>query len=88
MSDLGTMENRIADELNRTDMTSYARTAIQTAIKHYEGNRFWFSENRATATTVSGQEFYDLPTDFREMDSLKVLISNNDYRLNERTLRS
>ena len=85
MSDLGTMENRIADELNRTDMTSHARTAILTAVKHFEGERFWFSEERATASTVASQEWYDLPTDFRGVDSITVTINNNAYPLIERT---
>lgn len=84
MSDLGTMENRVSDELNRTDMTAYARTAIQTAIKHYEGTRFWFNEGRSTASTVADQEWYDMPSDFREIDSLKITINDNDYVLNER----
>lgn len=76
------MQTRIANELVRTDLTAEIQSAIQDAMTHYEGHRFWFNEQRATAVTVTGQEFYPLPTDFIDLDSL-VLTENSNLRLLE-----
>lgn len=54
-----TMQNRIADELIRSDLTSQIQLAIQSAIDFYQPRRFFFNETRGdTFSTVSGQEFY------------------------------
>ena len=59
MTTYGNMQDRIADELDRTDLTSQIQKAIQTAIDAYEKRRFWFNESRAlTFNTVANQEFY------------------------------
>lgn len=51
--------NRIGDESLRTDMNGQIKLCIQDAIRHYEGERFWFNQFRdRTFTTVPGQEFY------------------------------
>lgn len=81
----GDMQDRIADELIRNDLTSQIKKAIQTAIRNYERERFHFNETRATASTVDGQEYYDLPDDFISMDSLTVTITDRQYPLIPRT---
>ena len=81
MSDFGTMTTRILDELNRTDLTSQAQSAIQTSIKFYENRRFWFTEGRATASTTSGTQYYALPTDFLDIDSITITVNSNTYKL-------
>ena len=45
MATLGEIHDRIADDLNRTDLTSQIILAINRAIQHYETRRFWFTEN-------------------------------------------
>jgi hypothetical protein len=85
MSDFGTMTTRILDDLNRNDLTSQAQDAIQTAIKFYEKRQFWFTEGRATASTVDSQEYYALPDDFLDMESLSITVSNWTYPLLLRT---
>ena len=82
---LQVMRNRILDDLNRSDLTSIAESQIKTSIAYYEKRRFWFLEERAVATTVVGQEYYALPNDFRDDDSLVITVSNNAYPLNRRT---
>lgn len=84
MSTYGTMQTRIADEIGDSGLTTQIRRAIQSAIAHYEGTRFWFKEERATSTTSAGTEFYALPSDFQELDSLLITVNGNRYTLTQR----
>jgi len=55
------MQARIADELDRGDLTSQIQKAIQDAIGKYERRYFYFT-NQPQAfsfSTVHGQEYYD-----------------------------
>jgi hypothetical protein len=86
----GTMQDRIADELDRTDMTTQIQRAIKSAIKAYEQTRFWFNESRSfTFSTVDGQEFYtssdnsDIPS-ILAIDTVQLAISGSDKYLLER----
>lgn len=74
MSNYGTMQSRIADELMRTDLTEQIKRAIQSAIKHYERERFWFNETSATAETVAGESGLKLavPGSAVEFDQMTV----------------
>lgn len=81
MSTFGTMTSRIADEMLRSDLTSQIQSAIQSAIRHYSGTRFWFNEATATTAdgfgpTASGTEYYSLPTDFQAVDTITATISD------------
>ena len=80
----GTMTSRILDDLDRNDLTSQAQSAIKTAIAYYSSTRFWFLEQRATSTTVSGTEFYGLPADFYDEDSLVMEYNGYTYPLTKR----
>ena len=92
MSDYLDMQNRIADELSRTDLTSQIQLAILSAIQTYRGKRFYFNELRSdTFNTVNGQEFYgsadlaDIPN-IPDIDSLMFNQSSSfRYPLNKRT---
>lgn len=84
MTTYGAMQDRIADELDRTDLTTQIQKAIQTAIEKYERKRFYFNEARSlTFTTVDGQEFYtsadatDIPN-LLFIDNVKLTISASD----------
>lgn len=61
MATYADMRARIADELaNDGDITSaQINNAIQSAIRNYEAEGFWFNQKVATFSTVSGQEYYD-----------------------------
>jgi len=89
MSTYGTMQDRIATELGRSDLSAHIARAIQTAIKHYERYRFTFNETRGSFSTSSGQEFYTA-TEFADManlvsiDSITIDISSSTYPLIER----
>lgn len=87
MSDYGTMQTRIANELHRTDLTTQIQDAIQSAIQNYERIRFWFNHARASANTVVDQAYYALPLDFIEVDSFKILDSTTWFPLEQRTFQ-
>jgi hypothetical protein len=52
------MQTRIADELDRSELTSQIKKAIVSAVKHYERKTFYFSETSFTFATVAGQRNY------------------------------
>lgn len=52
------MQTRIADELDRSDLTAQIKKAILSAVAHYERKTFYFSETSFTFSTVAGQEYY------------------------------
>lgn len=81
MSDLGTMQTRIANELARSDLTTEIAAAIQTAITFYERQRFHFNEGKSTAATVANQQSYALPTDFLYEDLLEITVNSTKYGL-------
>ena len=86
MSTFGIMQDRIADELARTDLTSQIAKSIQTAIRHYERERFFFNETQSTLTTSIDQEYY-AESDFAtapaivEIDSARITVNGSNYTL-------
>lgn len=84
MSDYGTMQNRIADEITRSDLTTQIRRAIQSALKFFSDYRFWFNTAVATKATVAEREYYDLPNDFENMDMLVLIDGTYRYELEKR----
>jgi len=83
----GTLRDRIADELDRTDLTSQIEREIKSAIAFYERKRFWFNEKRVDFPTVTSQEWYtatddsDIPN-LLTLDIAKIAIgSANKYPL-------
>lgn len=86
------MMAQIADELNRTDLSNQASIAIVNAIAHYQGERWYWNEDRTKTFSISSsQEYYtsvDLTTmeQLLEIDSLVINTSATDrYELTERT---
>lgn len=86
MSDYGTMQSRIADELARSDLTTQIQRSIQSAIKFYERRRFYFNEAITTFSTVAAQEYYgtadnaEIPN-IIEIDTLKLTANGSSYLL-------
>lgn len=53
------LQNAIASDLSRTDLTSQIKSAIVDAIRNYETDRFYFNVTRSlTFNTVIGQAAY------------------------------
>jgi len=86
MSSRGETTSILLDELARTgQLTSQAHIYIDEAIDHYSRKAFWFNEQLATAQTVAGEEYLDLPADWGLEYSLSIQINSNSYPLIERT---
>lgn len=89
MSTLAQMRSRIADDLDRTDLSTQIDKAINRAIEYYEKERFWFNEKIATFTTVASQKNYSssdgIPTDILEIDYVEVTINGREDKLIRRT---
>lgn len=59
MTTLLDLQNRIAADLTRPDLTSQIANAVSDAIKLYERSRFWFNVTRLkTFSTVINQPIY------------------------------
>lgn len=86
MSDYGTMVSRIKDELKRSDLETQIKRAIITSLAFYKRHRFTWNHTRATLALTPNTEYYQLPSNFVEVDTLILQSGNSelDY-LYERT---
>ena len=87
MTTLTLLKSRIADDLNRSDITSQIANAITDSIEHYKNTRFSFSETRdSTFVTVAGQGRYsvsddaDIPLWF-DLDAVYVNDGTREYEI-------
>jgi hypothetical protein len=94
MTTYSDLQNRIADELQRTDLTAEIVNAIGTAIQFYERKRFYFNELRDNGSwsTAVGQEFYgsadsSLIYTMPSIDQISILAYTNRLQLTPRTAR-
>jgi hypothetical protein len=78
------MAQRIANELNVIEYTNEISIAIANAIFHYQGERFWFNEDRSKTFSLSSSQEYYTSTDFSNMeqildiDSIQINTSSTD----------
>lgn len=76
MSTYTQLQSKIADDLNRTDLTSQIQREILRAIRKYASEPFWFSGKRFNFQAAIGQQYYDsadgLPSDIRIIDYVSV----------------
>jgi hypothetical protein len=83
----GEIKARLADDFNRSDLTSQISDEIIRAIKHYERTRFWFNEAVSGSVLVASQQSYAMSSlsvsDLLILDRLQVTVSSHKYELNE-----
>jgi hypothetical protein len=73
MPDFGTMVARIRTDLNRgSEHDSRIKLAICDAISYYQGSRLGWNTRRAETQIGPGDEFVILPTDWVEVDHLRL----------------
>ncbi len=76
MATLADLRARIADDLDRSDLTSQIDAAIRDAVEHYESERFVFNEVvGATATfssSVDSIPLASLPVAFTRVDRIRI----------------
>lgn len=89
MSTLSQMRSRIADDLDRSDLSTQIDKAINRAIKYYESYNFWFKETVGTFTTTPSKKSYSasdgIPSDIAQIHYMEVKIDDRDRRINPRT---
>jgi hypothetical protein len=88
MSTYTSLQNRIADDINRTDLTSQIQQCILLAIQHHKNERFWFNETSATLTATIGQAYVAAPSDILRIDHLYITISGRNIELMQEDLGS
>lgn len=76
MSTLSDLRTNIADDINRSDLSTQIDKAINRAIRFYRRDRFWFQETSSTFTTIASQQAYGtadgIPSDIAEIDHVKI----------------
>jgi hypothetical protein len=89
VSEFTDMRDRIASELNRSDLTTEIDRQINNAVRHYESTRMRWNEVRDwnVGTTSAGARYYSLTTDFLSMDTLKVIRNGSYVSLAEKPFR-
>lgn len=67
MTTFKVMQDRVADEIKRGNLTSQIKNAIVSAIEDLKGERFArINESTVTVNTVADQQWYTLASDFRD----------------------
>lgn len=84
------MQQRIADDLDRTDLNTQIKQAINRAIVHFKTEPFWFKETSTSFPAVSGQEEYvygvgGLPSDVEMIDIMQRNYNGDNITLTEIT---
>lgn len=90
MSTLLQMRSRIADDLDRTDLSTQIDKAINRAITFYLKEAFWFKETSSSFPAVINQEEYaygsgSVPSDVGQIDILERQYTGSKITLQEIT---
>ena len=90
MSTFGNMTSRIGSELQRTDIDTQIHRAIETAVKHWGRERFYFNEAQSTWVTVASQQNYSesasTPSS-KNIDLLQCTLNGSIWTLDEKTFQ-
>ena len=84
MTDFSTLKARVADELNRSDLTSQIASAVTRAIDFYADERLSFNEGRLTVTTTADSDYVDHPAGLRKVDYVYATVGAHKYKLVKR----
>lgn len=87
-STYGILQSRIADDLNRSDLTTQITQNILLAIEHYKNERTWFNETNSPLTAVVGQSYVVAPSDILAIDGFYITISGKNIELMPRDLNA
>lgn len=76
------IQDRVADELNRTDLTAQIKKAIISAVEHYERERWWFEETIDTSVTTTAAQNYvtnAVITTMARIDKVQLTVGGSKY---------
>jgi hypothetical protein len=80
------IKTRVADELDRDDLTSAIETAVLDAVDEHSDLLLAFNEARNTATTTASQIYVTVPTGLRRESGVWIDVSGSDYALIKKPL--
>ena len=84
MSTFGNLVRRIRTDLNRgAQHDPRIKEAIADAILHFRANRLGFNQKRSQTVLGPNQEFLALPTDWLEVDHLRLETDSDRQPLSE-----
>ncbi len=83
MGTYGDLQNRIADELARSDLTPQIQKAIQSSILFYQDDLFWFNDKETSINTVANTPSYALPSDFGAKGLITITVTGSRYPINQ-----
>lgn len=86
MSTFAEIKTRVADELDRDDLTSAIETAVLDAVDEHSDQLLAFNEARNTAATTAGQIYVTVPTGLRRESGIWIDVSGSDYALIKKPL--
>ena len=68
--------------LHHDSITDFISPAIDRAIDHYNGRRFWFTESRLSFTASAGQARYTLSASMAEIMRVQITRNGHTYAIN------
>lgn len=77
MSTLAELKSTIADDLNRSDLTSQIANEVTRAIEFYGKEKFWFLEGTQDMTLSASQTWYTMPSNFFAMDDITITLNGS-----------
>lgn len=87
MPTYGEVQQRVTlDCLNRIDLIPETKRAIQSVIRKYEKQRFWFNETATSVACSAGQAFITVPSDFLAIQEVRVTLNSDRVRINDLAL--
>ena len=81
------IQDRIADELNRTDLTAQIKKAIVSAIEHYERERWWFEETIDTSVSCTPAQNYvtnAVISSMAHIDLVQLTVGGSKYTVEDK----
>ncbi|MCK5602535.1 hypothetical protein KAR91_11715 [Candidatus Pacearchaeota archaeon] len=85
MTTYNDLKDQIADDLNRSDLTSQIEAGIANSVALYNQSRWWFNEGRAFISASASQAYYAVPSDMLDKDTMLVTIGGSKEPLVEKS---
>lgn len=76
------IKTRVADEINRSDLTAQVSKAVISAVEHYERERWWFEETiDASVSTVAAQDYVSnaVISTMARIDKVQITVGSAQY---------
>lgn len=85
MSTLAILKSDIADDLERSDLTTQIAALIPRAVEHFADNDFWFLEKTNTISLSADDTSSTVPTGLRNEQELRITEGSYQYTLTKRS---